>query len=201
MSIDLRAFTLTLTVCLSGCVTFNDITRPNIDIKNEICADIRITSLRNELISNTVHEEEMDSLSRDKILQVLSTFNINTKCDFNKKKFLVKIHRKTSGLYEGFLGAWSILTVLSVGIIPSYSSFDTDLFVYENTHGQAQSNYSYRAAIWLPFAFKQLRQDTYAFENYHIDARSSVIGTEIAKLIRSVGDCKRRSKKGPFSPE
>lgn len=188
MSISLRAFTLTLTVYFSGCVTFNDITRPNIGTKTQICADISITNLRDGFVSNTVHEKEMDSLSRDKILRVLSTFNISTMCDVNKTTFQVKIYNKTSGFYEAFLGAWSILTVLSAGVIPLYSSSDSEIYVYQGAEKQTHSNLGYRAAIWLPFAFKQLRQDSYAAENYNIDARSSILGIEIAKLIRSIAD-------------
>lgn len=196
MSITFRVFVLFLAIYFSGCVTFNDITRPNIRTETEICADISMISLREES-SNTFQEKELDSLSRSKILQVLSTYNIRTECETNKLKIQVKIHSKASLFYQAFLGVWSVFTVLSVGLIPTYSSFDVDLFVSENTDRLvAHSSYKHNTAIWLPFVFKQLRDDSYALENYNIDARASVLGTEIAKLIRSIADQQSQQKSG-----
>ncbi len=185
-AIKLHVLGLIVTSLFSGCVTLNDITRPNLDTQKQICADIAFVTINKRHLHDGIQEKDLDSLSREKILQVLATFNINTKCDTERMKLQVKIHRKMSPYYEAFLGGWSVVTVLSAGIIPSYSSFETDISVIEASGQSAQSTFKFRAAVWTPFVFKQVRDDSYAFDNYKIDSRSAVIGIEIAKLIRTL---------------
>lgn len=186
MQIKLRLAVMVTALFYSSCVTFNNIDRPIVNDEKEICVDLKMTNLRKNLLNDTLEENELDSLSREKILQVLDTFNISSKCQNNKLNFQVKIQRNISPMYEAFIGGWSVLTVLSAGIIPSYSSFETEVVVMASNGQSLNSNYHYSAAVWLPFIFKQIKDDSYAHTNYNLDARSSVIGIEIAKLIRSL---------------
>lgn len=183
MSMITKTTVLLLSLIISSCVSFNDITRPVAVANNTVCAEITFKYITKGSFDSSLRETELDDLSRQKILQVLSTFNITSKCETNKIKYEVKINRKISKTYEAFLGAWSVVTVLSVGLIPSYSSFETEISVHQDGAKTISSSFDYSAAVWLPLAYKQLKDDSFAFDNYNIDSRSSVIGIEIAKLI------------------
>lgn len=186
MSLIISACLVIIAIFSTGCVTFNDIRRVNNVPQEMICADITFKQIINNFFSEGTQESELDNLSRLKILQVLSTLQISTKCETNKLYLEVKIHRKFSQAYAGFLGGWSIFSVLSVGLIPTYSSFDTEISVAQNGEQKAQSTFHYTAAIWLPFIIKNISDDVYSFQNYKIDSRAAVIGIEVAKLIRTV---------------
>ncbi len=169
----------------SGCVTFNEVRGAKNDSQEMICADITFNQIVDNLFTEGTQVTELDSLSRLKILQVLSNLNISTKCETNKLKFEVKIHRRLSKAYAGLLGGWSVISMISLGIIPTYSSFDTEISIAQNGEQINQLNFHFRAAIWLPFIMKNVSDDVYSFKNYKIDSRAAVIGIEIEKLIRT----------------
>lgn len=84
----------------------------------------------------------------------------------------------------------SIFKRFYFGVSGRYSSYETEIVVMENNALAASSNYKFSAAVWLPFVFKQIPDDSYAHKNYILDSRSSVVGIEIGKLIRSLPSVK-----------
>lgn len=183
---------MVIPLIFSGCVTFNDIDRPVLAREEEICAKLTIFVIRkSSLFNDKLTEEEPDYVSKQKLLRVLSSLHINTNCDKDSLNLIVKIHPKTSRAYVGLIGAWSVLTIVSAGLIPTYSSFDTDIEVTEVGQQTLKSTYSYSSAVWLPFVVKQFKDDSYAMENYNLPAKPSVMGIEIAKLIHNLVSAKK----------
>jgi hypothetical protein len=175
----------------TGCATFNNIQVKKPDSEFFVCVKLKFMQVSAGSYGTALEENPLDYLSQKKILNVLNRLLISTTCDVNQSSYEVKINRKSSKLYDFFIGGLSVTTVLSVGIIPSYSSQDIEISLYENDQIIEEKNYNFKAAVWLPFIVKGIRDDAYAFKNYSTDSRSAVLGIEIAEMIRNAAKGKK----------
>lgn len=193
---QVKLISLISIICFfSGCVTFNDIEfNSSYQGGAAQCIDVSIKKVVRNFAGSEVGYDDLDYGLYVKTKRVLKNLKIYTDCPKPEKTYEIIVNNKAGNIKEILVGAWSVVTVLSLTIIPTYTSNEVELVVNENGKQIAKVSHIYSAAVWLPFIFKQWKDDSKAISLYESDAQSSVLGVEIAKILHSQDLVEKKSK-------
>jgi len=111
----------------------------------------------------------------------LSSFDLEFKCESNSDHYTLVLKDVTR--YAWLKTGWLILSAVTAGIIPAFTTFETDVVFKNGNDILSEGHITIDRAVWIFYIYKMFKDDSRSYSLYDSDTFRAAYAKQLSGII------------------